>query len=502
MSLPESLQTWQQRASALARDARPVLDGVRTDALAPGRFSTTNPFNGSTVAEFAACGQADVDRAVASARAAHTRGDWAFASPHARQAVLHCLADLVEAHAEELALLDSLEMGMPIALAVPDMHGAAAALRETADLAATVVDQPLHGPGQSRAWNQRVPHGVMALITPWNFPAYVALGKVAAALAMGNAVVLKPSEVATLSCLRLADLAAQAGVPPGVFNALPGLGPQAGQALALHPDVDALSFTGSTATGRRLLAASGASNLKALILECGGKSPQLVFDDFGDPETLAQSLVAGFTWNSGQLCVAGTRLLVHRHLLGALRPVLQRAVQLSEAGLGDPLDPATTMGPLSSRAHWERVRGITQQAVEQGAQHLDESSSNSPLAACFMRPTILHGVDAQQAIVQEEVFGPVAVLMPFNDEAHAVQLANSTVYGLSASVWASDDGQGQRVAACLRAGFVTVNTKAGAPLLQVAGLAGEPAGQSGFGAEGGLAGLHSNSRARSVVISR
>jgi acyl-CoA reductase-like NAD-dependent aldehyde dehydrogenase len=490
---------WRARWRQLTIDTRPHIAGRRIDSCTDRTFDSIDPYDGSIAAKLPRCAADDVDRAVSSAHQAHQLGDWAFCSAEDRRVVLERFADLVDEHADELALLDSREMGMPIAQAVPDLHGAADALRDTAAHAAGLSDESLASAPGARAFNRRAPHGVMALITPWNFPAYIALGKVGVALAMGNSVVLKPSEVASLSCLRLADLATQAGVPPGVFNALPGLGSEAGDALARHLDVDALSFTGSTATGRRLMRAAGESNLKALILECGGKSPQVVFDDFGDPDALADALVRSFSWNSGQICVAGSRLLVHRSLLDALKPALVRQMEAAAAGLGDPLDEATTLGPLSSVEHWERVQAMVARAHDEGARSIADTPS-ARLTACQMRPIVLEDVTPEQPIVQEEVFGPVAVLMGFDSDDDALALANGTRYGLSATVWTADAAKAARFAQHLNAGFITVNASARPVDAAAERASGEAVGHSGFGAEGGLAGLQANSRARHLAF--
>jgi acyl-CoA reductase-like NAD-dependent aldehyde dehydrogenase len=486
----ETLTHWQELARTLNRDGLPLIGGRRVDASCQESFASRDPQTDADVARFPRCAAVDVDRAVADSRRALSTGHWS--EPGLRTRALHRLADLLLQHRHELALMDSLEMGMPVSGALADVALAAEGLHEAADLLGALADEVLATRPGTRAVNRRMPHGVVGLITPWNFPLFVAIGKVGAALAAGNVVVLKPSEVASLSALRLADLALEADVPPGVFNAVPGLGAEAGDALARHMDVDALSFTGSSATGRHLMRASADSNLKALVLECGGKSPQVVFDDFGSPELLADALVQGFTWNSGQVCVAGTRLLVARNVAERLRPAL--AARLAACVSGPPLDPSTTLGPLGTRLHAQRVRRMVLDALNGGATPVgiwDDVADPGHL-----KPVLLDDVTPESAVVQQEVFGPVATLQTFADADEAIALANGTRYGLSATAWTSDASVAERLARELRAGMLIINASATPDATTVAGVTVEPVGESGFGAEGGRWGLQSFTRAR------
>jgi len=482
---------WHARAAALHKDPRPAIDGERVSAWAATTFDTRHPHDQTPVATLPDCGDADVDRAVASARHAFESRAWSGLAPAERAERLCALADRVEAHADELALLDSLEMGMPIALGCADLRDAVAGVRATARLAETLDERLLPSAPGTQALARRMPHGVVGAITPWNFPVYVALHKVVCALVMGNTVVLKPSEVAPLGCLRLADLARDAGLPPGVLNVVPGRGETAGRALALHRDVDALSFTGSTATGQRLMAFAGESNLKALMLECGGKSPQLVFDDLGDLDGLADALVQGFTWNSGQVCVAGTRILVARALL---EPLWERLAQRVEAlATGDPLDEVTTLGPLANRTQAERVLGWLDRARRDGLRSVSGRAAHGP---CHVAPTVLRDMPNSHPLMQEEIFGPVAGMVAFDDEAQALELANHSRYGLQATVWTRDLARAQRLSRRIRAGTVIVHTVARPSPGHVSGAGAEPVKMSGFGAEGGRAGLLAYSRLR------
>jgi acyl-CoA reductase-like NAD-dependent aldehyde dehydrogenase len=493
----DSAGSWTQRASVLSCDVRPFINGARVDAATADCFDCTDPQTAEVVARLPRCARADVDHAVAAARGSLAAGSGlgAWADRAARAAALLRLADAVQAYGEELALLDSLCMGMPITAALADVAEAAGTLRQTVDVMSVLDDEELPARPGATACNRRVPHGVVGLVTPWNFPLFMALGKLGPALASGNAVVLKPSELAPLSALRLADLAAQCGLPPGVLNVVPGLGAEAGQAVAGHAGVDALSFTGSTFTGQRIMQAAGASNLKALMLECGGKSPQIVFDDFGDLPAVADALVQGFTWNSGQVCVAGSRILVRRALRDRLARLLEERMHALQTA--DPLEPATALGPLASRAQWERVNGFVRDALAGGARALGAHAGDAAVA-CHFRPLVIDGVGSTAGIVQEEIFGPVATLQAFDSPDEAIAMANGTRYGLSASVWVDDDALADRLARGLRAGMVTMMGAAQAAPSMARGASVEPVGQSGFGAEGGRAGLLAYTRVRHV----
>lgn len=499
MSEPETTPSdWSAAAAAVRPDPRPWIGGRRVE-VDPGRsFRSENPATGATVAELPACGAAEIDAAVRAARAAFEAGAWSRLSPRDRGRKLRAFADQVRAHAREFALLDTLEMGMPIANALGDMQEICGHVEATAEMADKLLDEVI--PNDPSAWvlNIREPHGVVGAITPWNFPAYIGISKVLPALAVGNSVVLKPSEIASLSCLRLGELAAAAGIPDGVLNIVPGLGRDAGAALARHMDVDVLTFTGSTATGRRLLEYSGQSNMKRLILECGGKSPQIVFPDVADLDRVAEAIVGGITFNTGQVCVAGSRLLVHRSVADAL---VSRVVAKARAvEPGDPLQESTTVGPLASCAQFERVRSHVDGARAQGADLLLDGARASPDDGCFWAPTVFGGVTPGMRIAQEEVFGPVLSVLTFESEDEAVAIANGTVYGLTATVWTSDLSRALRLARRISAGAVTIGADPTAGRVDATTGGFEPHRQSGLGVEGGLGGLRSFTRLKSVTF--
>lgn len=491
---PATRDDWRALAAGLSPDVRPAIGGRRVDPRTDACFGVVDPFGAGCVARVPRCGAGDVDRAVGEAREAADCGDWSQRAATDRADVLRALAGLVEAHGPELALLDSLQMGLPVALAMDDIGLAARKLREAAAGAERLQGAVLPGSPSSLAMNLRAPQGVVGAITPWNFPLFVALGKIGPALAMGNTVVLKPSELAPLSCLRIADLAAEAGLPPGVLNVVPGLGPEAGHALASHRSVDMVSFTGSTETGRKLMRAAADSNLKALHLELGGKSPQVVLDDCGDLDALAQALADGFMFNGGQLCIAGTRLIVRRDLAAEL--AARVAEKTASWRFGDPLDPATTLGPLASAQQCGRVQRFIDRAESSGLRSHRGPAAGPGLPA----PRVFVDVPPEAEIAQEEVFGPVACVMAFDHDTQAVQLANGTRYGLVATVWGSDAARGLAIARQVKAGAITVNTctRPAPPRIVESSL--EPAGESGFGAEGGVAGLWAFTRARHLLL--
>jgi acyl-CoA reductase-like NAD-dependent aldehyde dehydrogenase len=490
--------TWAEEVRALRLDPRPWIGGRRVEAQATGAFASDNPATGAVVAELPACGAADIDAAVRSARDAFDRGDWSERSPRDRAKKLHAFADAIARRARELALLDTLEMGMPIANALADVLDVAGQVHAVAEMADKLIDDVIPNDPSTLVLNLREPCGVVGAITPWNFPAYIGITKIAPALAVGNSVVLKPSEIASLSCLRLGELVAEAGIPDGVVNVVPGLGSEAGAALALHMDVDLLTFTGSTTTGRRLLELSGQSNMKRLILECGGKSPQIVFPDVADLGGLADAIVGGITFNTGQVCVAGSRLIVHRSIHDRLvEQVVERARAMRA---GDPLDESTTLGPLASAAQLARVRSHVDSGRRQGASIALDGSTPDGQAGCYWLPTVFTGVRTEMRIAQDEIFGPVLSTMAFSSDDEAVAIANGTIYGLTATVWTGDLSRALRLARRIRAGAISIATSPGAGRVDAIAGAFEPHGQSGFGIEGGLEGLRSFTKLKAVTL--
>jgi acyl-CoA reductase-like NAD-dependent aldehyde dehydrogenase len=449
---------WASRAAALTPDGRHVIGGQRQAARSCATFDSINPATGAVLAQVAKGDAADIDLAVSSAQAAWADRRWRGLAPRARMDILLRFADRVEQQADELALLETLDMGKPISDVLNiDLPEVLRTIRYFAECIDKIEGAVTHTAPGSLHMIVHEPLGVVGAISPWNYPMLMAIWKVAPALAAGNCVVLKPSELAPLSCLRLAELFLEAGGPAGVFNVVNGLGAEAGKALALHSDVAKLTFTGSTAVGKLLLGYAGQSNMKRVALETGGKSPQIFFADLYDLDAAVDRAIGGIYDNAGQVCNAGSRLLVQREIHDAF---VARFVARS-AGLyrpGDPLDPATTLGPLVSAEQRRKVLAHVTRAARDGAQWaLGGADSALPAAGAFVAPTLFTGTHGSMAINQEEVFGPVASVTVFDTEQEALALANDSVYGLAAAVWTADLNKAHRMVGALDAGVVWVN---------------------------------------------
>ncbi|MGD2101713.1 MAG: aldehyde dehydrogenase [Acidimicrobiia bacterium] len=451
--------TWVDRAAVLDPRTQLFIDGGWQEPDGTDEpLEQVNPATGAVWTDVAAAGVFDVDRAVTAARAAFASGVWSRATPDHRRRVMLAWAELVESHADELALLVTMEMGKPISdtlgIEVPALCNTLRYYAETAD---KLVDElPITSPTEL-AMVTREAVGVVGAIVPWNFPLTMAGWKLGPALAMGNSVVLKPAEYTSTSALRLVELAAEAGVPAGVLNAVPGRGPVAGSALALHMDVDVLTFTGSGRTGRRLLHAAAESNLKTVWLELGGKSPNLVFADAPDLDEAADVAAWGIFFNAGEMCTAPSRLLVQREIADDFTAAVVDRARMRR--VGDPLDEVTQTGPVVSRRQLDSVL----EWVEVGRREADLLIGGSPATVAgheggfWLEPTVFGNVANQARIAREEIFGPVLSVLTFDDEEEAVRMANDTSYGLAAGLWTANLSRAHRVARALEAGTVWVN---------------------------------------------
>ncbi|MEO5965262.1 MAG: aldehyde dehydrogenase, partial [Candidatus Limnocylindrales bacterium] len=433
------------------------IDGAFRDAAGGGRFTTENPATGRSIAEVAKGGVADVDAAVAVARRAADDGRWSRVSPGDRKRILVRWADLVDANARELGLIETIDAGKPITDTVGmDMPETANCIRWHAEATDKLYGQVAPSPEGTVATITREPVGVVAGVIPWNYPAQMAAWKLGPALATGNTMVIKPASTTSLSLLRIAELASEAGLPDGVLNVVTGPGDTVGEALGRHPDVDCLAFTGSTEVGRRFLTWSAESNLKRVLLELGGKSPQVVFPDVADFEGLAANVAIAIFWNMGENCSAGSRMIVHRSVKDRVVEAIR--AELANWPVGDPLDPATRIGAMINRGHMEKVleyvsigRAEGARVVTGGQRILEESGG------WFVPPTILDNVRNDMRVAREEIFGPVLSVIEFDSEAEAIALANDTPYGLAASIYTDDLNVAHRVARDLKAGVVGVN---------------------------------------------
>jgi acyl-CoA reductase-like NAD-dependent aldehyde dehydrogenase len=438
----------------LKRSPTQLLIGGKWVAARSGKtFETINPANEEVLALVAEGDKADVDEAVKAARQAFEEGKWPKMGPHQRTRYLLKIADLIEAHGDELAELETLDNGKPVAQArAIDIAGAAGIFRYFAGWPTKIYGETNPSDPSFFNYTLREPIGVCGLIVPWNFPLMMAVTKIAPALACGNTVILKPAEQTPLTAIRLGELIQEAGIPDGVVNIITGFGPGAGSSIVEHPDVDKVAFTGSTEVGKLILQAS-AGNLKRVSLELGGKSPNIIFPDT-DLQLAARNAMNGVFFNSGQVCAAGTRIFVQKDIY---KDFVSELTQMSaRMTTGNPLDPKTKLGPVVSKEQYDRVNGYLEAGQREGAT-LATGGGVTEGKGYFIQPTIFTDVKNDMKIAREEIFGPVAATIAFNDENDAVFQGNDTTYGLAAAVWTKDISRAHKVARALKSGTVWVN---------------------------------------------
>ncbi|MES2740659.1 MAG: aldehyde dehydrogenase [Pseudomonadota bacterium] len=457
MTTTETNNSWHARAAALNIDGRAVIGGQRVWARSEQTFDDLSPVDGRNLGRVARCDAADVDLAVAAARAAFEDGRWAGKAPAQRKRIMIKFADLVQKYGAELALLETLDMGKPIKYSQSvDVGATANCLRWYGEAVDKIYDEIAPTAASSLALITREPVGVVAAIVPWNYPMIMAAWKIAPALAAGNSVILKPSEKSPLTALRLADIALEAGMPPGVFNVVPGYGQEAGSALALHMDVDCIGFTGSTRVGKQILQMAGQSNLKRAWTELGGKSANIVCADCPDLDAAVSAAIGSIYFNQGESCNAPSRLFVEASIKEAF---MEKALAMVPRFLpGDPLDEATVMGAIVDATQMKTVMGYIEAGKNGGARLLaGGKAARTESGGFYVEPTLFDQVDSGMTIAREEIFGPVLSVLSFTEIGDAVRQANATPYGLQAAVWTANMSKAIQTARALRAGTVHVN---------------------------------------------
>ncbi|HPE61196.1 MAG TPA: aldehyde dehydrogenase [Thiolinea sp.] len=441
-------EDYQALAASLTLPGNAFIDGSFRPAMSGATFASINPATGKVLSQVAACSAEDVDFAVGKAREAFDQGRWSKLHPGARKDVLIRLAKLMQRNRHELAVMESLDSGKPVRdCATVDIPETINTLLWHAELIDKLYDQTAPAGDEAMAMIVREPVGVVGCVLPWNFPLLMLAWKIAPALAAGNSVIVKPAEQTSLTALRVAELALEAGVPRGVLNIVTGMGPEVGEPLGLHPDVDMISFTGSTDTGRRFLRYSADSNLKKIVLECGGKNPAIVLDDAEELDLVAEHIVNAAFWNMGENCSASSRLIVQSGIKAAL--LARILARVRDWRTGDPLNPANRLGALVDQGHFNKVCSYLD------AEHVLTGGTTED--GRYVLPTILDQVAADSRWGQEEIFGPILSVITVESMEEAIAVANDTQYGLAASVFSANGKRALRTARAIRAGTVTIN---------------------------------------------
>ncbi|MPZ10560.1 MAG: aldehyde dehydrogenase family protein [Kiloniellaceae bacterium] len=496
MSAALSIESVKSQAGGLSFRNQAFIDGKFAPAASGKTFDCVSPIDGRVLTQVAAGDKEDVERAVQAARAAFEDGRWARRAPVERKKIMLRWAELLEQHTTELALLETLDMGKPIGDASRiDIPAVVNCIRWYAEAVDKVYDEIAPTGDDAVAMLVREPLGVVGAVVPWNFPLLMAAWKMGPALASGNSMIIKPAEQSPLTMIRCAELAAEAGLPDGVLNVVPGFGETAGQALGRHMDVDAIAFTGSGEVGKLFLRYAGESNMKRVSLECGGKTPNIIMADAPDLDAAATAAAWGIFFNQGEVCNAGSRLLVEDKVKDQ---VVERILQVAKSlRVGDPLDPATQMGAMVDQTQMDRVLGYIEKGRSEGAAvALGGQRILAESGGYYIEPTVFDGVKNDMTIAQEEIFGPVLSTISFGDADEAIRIGNDTLYGLAAAVWTSDIKKAHRAAKALRAGSVWVNCfDAGDMTTPFGGYK-----QSGFGRDKSLHALEKYTQLKTIWI--
>ena len=452
---------YHAEATRLTYRNKAFINGAYVPAASGETFECVSPIDGQVLTNVAACDTEDADRAVKTARTVFEAGTWSEMAPKERKRIMLKFAALIGDHADELALLESLDMGKPITFSRQgDMNGVVNTVQWYAEAIDKIYDELAPMGTGAVGMITREPLGVVGAVVPWNFPLLMAAWKFGPALAAGNSVIMKPAEQSPLTCLRVAELASEAGIPDGVFQVLPGFGETAGQALGRHMDVDMIAFTGSTEVGKFFLKYSGESNMKHVSLECGGKTPNIIFADAPNLDAAAQDAGMAIFYNSGQVCVASSRLLVEESIHDEFLEKVKKVGETMQPN--DPLDPATLMGSMVDQGQLERVKSYIEVGEKEGAKlAFGGKQVRQNTGGAYIEPTIFDNVANDMRIAQEEIFGPVLATLTFKDPEEAISIANDSVYGLQASLWTSDINKAHKVARKLKAGSVNVNNTDG-----------------------------------------